>query len=39
MKEKKVKAVKLPCGTLCGYNCADKGGCAYWGSFQEGQQR
>lgn len=35
MKEKKVKAVELPCGKLCGYNCADKGGCAYWDPFKK----
>lgn len=28
MKETKKTQVKLPCGKLCGHNCAD--GCAYW---------
>ena len=30
MTEKQVKTMQLPCGELCGYNCADKWGCAYW---------
>lgn len=28
MNETKKTQVKLPCGKLCGHNCAD--GCAYW---------
>ena len=27
--------IKVPCGKLCGYNCSDKGGCAYWDPFKK----
>lgn len=30
MNETNITKVKLPDGKLCGYNCSDKGGCAYW---------
>lgn len=30
MKDTVKTEVKIPCGKMCGYNCADKGGCAYW---------
>lgn len=31
MCDKNMKqTVKIPEGKLCGYNCADKGGCIYW---------
>lgn len=26
--DKKIVGVRLPCGSLCGHNCAD--GCIYW---------
>ena len=35
MNEKKVRVVELPCGNFCGYNCRDKGGCAYWEPFKK----
>ena len=29
------KKIKLPCGKMCGYNCVDNGGCAYWNRFKK----
>lgn len=23
----------LPCGSFCGYHCADDGGCIYWNPY------
>lgn len=32
-KEKRIEEIKLPCGELCGYNCADD--CIYWNPYDK----
>lgn len=33
--EAKTVEISIPCGKLCGHNCADNGGCAHWDRYKK----